>query len=37
LAQLGYYRIGRKYASEIHAYNEEAEAFNREWAQVFGM
>jgi hypothetical protein len=32
-----YDRIGRKYAVEIHAYNEEAEAFNREWARVFGM
>jgi hypothetical protein len=30
-------RIGRKYAAEIRAYNEEAEAFNREWARVFGM
>ena len=30
-------RIGRKYATEIRAYNEEAEAFNREWARVFGM
>jgi hypothetical protein len=32
-----YDRIGRKYAAEIRAYNEEAEAFNREWARVFGM
>jgi len=30
-------RIGHKYAAEIRAYNEEAEAFNREWARVFGM
>jgi len=37
LAQLGYYRIGRKYATEIRAYNEESEAFNREWARMFGM
>jgi hypothetical protein len=32
-----YDRIGRKYAAEIRAYNEEAESFNREWARVFGM
>ncbi len=32
-----YDRVGRKYAAEIRAYNEEAEAFNREWARVFGM
>jgi hypothetical protein len=30
-------RIGRKYLAEIRAYNREAEAFNREWARVFGM
>lgn len=29
-------RIGRKYAAEIRAYSEEAEAYNREWARVFG-
>jgi hypothetical protein len=29
-------RIGRKYAAGIRTYNEEAEAFNREWARVFG-
>ena len=29
-------RIDRKYAADIRAYNEEAEAFNREWARVFG-
>lgn len=32
-----YDRIGGKHAAEIRAYNEEAEAFNREWARVFGM
>jgi hypothetical protein len=31
-----YDRIGRKYAAEIRTYNEEADAFNREWARVFG-
>jgi hypothetical protein len=30
-------RIGRKYETEIRAYNEEAAEFNREWARVFGM
>lgn len=30
-------RIGRKYAAEIRAYNKQEEAFNREWARVFGI
>jgi hypothetical protein len=32
-----YDRIGRKYAAEIRAYNEEAKAFNREWTRVLGV
>jgi hypothetical protein len=30
-------RIGAKYAAEIQAYEEAAEAFDREWDRAFGL